>query len=310
MPDAVAQTNRPPKPAKTLDLAKRQERLAYTFLAPTLIVLLIVGLYPLLQTFVVSLTDARLGSSRQVKFIWFANYAELVQKKDFWASVINTVIFTVSSVTLEFFFGLIIALVVNSSFKGRGAMRAAMLIPWAIPTVVSAKIWNFMLVDTYGVVNDLLVTRLHLFDTKIAYLAEPGLALAAVIAVDVWKTTPFVALLLLAGLQLIPKDIYEAAAVDGSSKFQQLRSITIPLLKPAILVTLIFRTLDALRVFDAIWVMTGGQIGTESMATYNYRHLIAFQKLGYGSAVSVMIFILIAIFVIAYVLSLRVEEHQ
>ncbi|MCB2155352.1 sugar ABC transporter permease [bacterium] len=297
------------RPKKTLELAKRQERLAYTFLAPTLIVLLIVGLYPLIQTFIVSLTDARLGSSREVDFVWFKNYVNLVQEKAFWASVIHTVIFTVASVTLEFAFGLIIALVVNSSFKGRGAMRAAMLIPWAIPTVVSAKIWNFMLVDTYGVINDML-TRLHLIDQKIAFLAEPGLALAAVIAVDVWKTTPFVALLLLAGLQLIPKDVYEAASVDGASRFQQLLRITVPLLKPAILVTLIFRTLDALRVFDAIWVMTGGNTGTESMATYNYRQLIAFTKLGYGSAVSVMIFVLIAIFVAAYVLTLRVEEHQ
>lgn len=286
-------------------LEARQERLGWAFVAPTLLLLFLVGLYPLVQTFYVSLTDARLASARAVQFVGLENYTRLAADAAFRSSVMNTVVFTVASVSLEFILGLAIALAVNSRFRGRGAMRAAMLIPWALPTVVSAKMWNYMLVDTYGVVNDVLVTRLGLLDTKVAWLAEPGLALASIVAVDVWKTTPFVALMLLAGLQLIPSALYEAASVDGASRLQQFRRITLPMLRPVILVTLIFRTLDALRVFDVVWVMTRGQSGTESMATYNFRQLIDFQKLGYGSAVSVAIFALIALFVAAYLVVLR-----
>ncbi|MBI5155238.1 sugar ABC transporter permease [Candidatus Poribacteria bacterium] len=295
--------------ARALNLQQRQERLAWIFLAPTLAVLLLTSIYPLVQTFVMSLTDARWGSAREVNWVGLENYTKLYQNREFWAAVLHTLVFTVSSVALEFVLGLAIALAVHAPFKGRGLLRAAILIPWALPTVVSAKMWNYMLVDTYGVINDVLVARLGFFDEKIAWLARPGLALASIVAVDVWKTTPFVALLLLAGLQLIPGDIYEAADVDGASPWQKLTRLTLPLLKPAILVTLIFRTLDALRVFDVIWVMTGGAAGTESMVTYNYRVLTAFQKLGYGSAVSVTIFLIIAAFVAAYVITLRVRDH-
>lgn len=283
------------------NLSRKQKRLGWLFLIPTLLVLLIVGLYPLGQTFYMSLTDAQLGQRDAPEFVGFDNYVKLFQQKSFWQSVWHTVIFTVSSVTCELILGMIIALVINTKIRGRGVLRAAALIPWAIPTVISAKIWSFMLVDTFGVVNDILVTRLGILDTKIAWLAEPGLALGGVIAVDVWKTTPFMALLLLAGLQIIPEGLYEAANVDGASKPQQFFRITLPLLKPTILVALIFRTLDALRVFDAIWVMTSGMVGTESMATYNYRQLISFRKLGYGSSISVSIFTLIAIFILIYI---------
>lgn len=279
------------------------------FLAPTLLILTFVGAYPLLQTFVVSLTDAYMGSTRAAKFVGFQNYVKLYSDPQFWASVLHTLIFTISSVSLEFILGLVLALVVHSQFKGRGLMRAAVLIPWALPTVVAAKMWSYMLVDTYGVVNDLLVRRTGLLDTSIAWLARPGFALASIVAVDVWKTTPFVALLLLAGLQTIPPQLYEAAQVDGASRRQRFFSITLPLLKPAILVALVFRTLDALRVFDVIWVLTRGELATDSMATYNYRHMVDFRKLGYGSSVSVSIFLIIAIFVIIYVRLLRTKEN-
>lgn len=290
---------------RRLSLEARQSRLGWILVSPALVLLLLVGAYPLVQTFYVSLTDARLASGRPANFVGLANYSRLAADPGFRASVANTVLFTVTSVSAEIVLGLAIALVVNSRFRGRGVLRAAMLIPWALPTVVSAKMWNYMLVDTYGVVNDLLVTRSGLLETKVAWLAEPGLALASIIAVDVWKTTPFVALMLLAGLQVIPPALYEAASVDGASRLQQFWRITLPMLRPVILVTLIFRTLDALRVFDVIWVMTRGQSGTESMATYNFRQLIDFQKLGYGSAVSVAIFALIALFVVAYLVVLR-----
>lgn len=195
--------------------------------------------------------------------------------------------------------GLAIALVIHSNFRGRGIVRAAILIPWAIPTVVSAKMWQWMLNDIYGVINVILVNT-GLVANKIAFLANPNTVLWAMVAVDVWKTTPFMALLLLAGLQLIPSDIYEAADIDGASKWQQFWTLTLPLLTPALVVALIFRTLDALRVFDVIFVMVGVNTATRSLAIYNRQTLIDFQDLGYGSAISVAILVIIFIFVVLY----------
>lgn len=288
-------------------LGARQARLAWILLLPTLAVLVGVALYPLVTTFYNSLTDARLGSSRSVQFVGLENYRWLLTDPVFLEAVGNTLYFTVVSVSAELVLGLLIALVIHSQFPGRGLVRAAVLVPWAIPTVVSAQMWRWMYNDVFGVVNDLLM-RVGLLDAPLAWTAVPGLAMHAIIAVDVWKTTPFMALLLLAGLQVIPRDLYEAARVDGASQMRQFFSITLPLLRPAMLVALIFRTLDALRVFDVIFVMTAGASGTESMATYNRRVLIEFQQLGYGSAVSVMIFFVIFVFVLLYVRLLRGNE--
>jgi trehalose/maltose transport system permease protein len=204
--------------------------------------------------------------------------------------------------------GLIIALTVNSGFKGRGAMRAIMLVPWAIPTVIAAKMWQWMLSDVFGVVNDIGV-RLHILSHPHAWISDPSTALASVCAVDIWKTTPFVALLLLAGLQVIPNDLYEAAAVDGAGKLQQFFRITFPLLMPAILVTLIFRTLDALRVFDVFYVFFGNRPDTQTMAIYAQSTIVGDGNVGYGAAVSVAIFLIIAIFVVIYVTFMRVEQN-
>lgn len=281
-------------------LGARQARLAWILLLPTLAVLVGVALYPLATTFYNSLTDARLGSSRAVNFVGLENYLWLFTDPVFLDAVGNTLYFTVVSVLAELVLGLLIALVIHSQFPGRGLMRAAVLVPWAIPTVVSAQMWRWMYNDVFGVVNDLLI-RIGILHGPVAWTAVPGLAMHAVIAVDVWKTTPFMALLLLAGLQVISQDLYEAATVDGAGRIRQFFSITLPLLRPTIMVALIFRTLDALRVFDVIFVMTAGASGTESMATYNRRILVEFQQLGYGSAISVVIFLIIFLFVILYV---------
>lgn len=288
-------------------LQARQERIAWVFVVPALLVVLVVGLYPLISTIYLSFTDATRDPTQQIQFIGLRNYTELFAERDFWNSVLNTIVFTASSVVAEFVLGLFFALIVHSEFRGRGGMRAAMLIPWALPTVVAARMWGLML-DQFGVVNDILAFRLNLFDEPPVWTLERGLAMATVVAVDVWKTTPFVALILLAGLQLIPGGLYEAAQVDGANRRQTFFKVTLPLLKPAILVALIFRTLDALRVFDAIWILTGGESGTESMATYNYRTLFEYLRVGYGSAISVMIFLIIALFVVVYVSTVRVEE--
>ena len=290
-------------------LVQAQTRLAWILLAPSLIVVALIALIPLMQTFWQSLTNARLASERPVMFVGLTNYINLLTDSDFRWSIWITVQFTVVTVFFEFILGLIIALVVNSNFKGRGFMRAAMLVPWAIITVVSAQMWKWMYNDVYGVINDFLVDKLHLLPNNVAWLSNPATQMPAIQAIDIWKATPFVALLLLAGLQVIPTDIYEAARVDGANGLQQFWSLTLPLLKPAILVTLIFRTLDALRVFDVFYVIFGSNPTTMPMAVYAQEYLVSFAQLGYGSAVAIAIFLIIGIFVVAYVTLFRVEAE-
>ncbi len=225
---------------------------------------------------------------------------------DFIEAIITTVIFTVISVALELVIGLFMAMVVNSRFRGRGAMRAVMLVPWAIPTVISARLWELMLKDTTAGIFNKILLDLQMIDAPQAWLSDPSLQLPTAIIVDVWKTAPFMALLLLAGLQVIPKDLYEAAAVDGANPVRRFFSVTLPLLRPAIAIALIFRTLDALRVFDLFNVLFGRQ--QLSMATYNFETLVSNQLDGYASAISVIIFILISVFAFIYVRLLNVES--
>lgn len=228
--------------------------------------------------------------------------------RDFILAIGNTLVFTIASVFLETVLGLIIALVMNSKFKLRGAMRAVMLIPWAIPTVVSARMWQWMLAPTrVGIIN-VILQKLEIGNGQIPFLRTDAWALPAIIAVDVWKTTPFMALLLLAGLQLIPQDIYEAAEVDGAGKVRQFWSITMLLLKPTLAVALIFRTLDALRVFDVFQVLLAQT--RYSMATYNYYQLIGNREMGLSSAIGVIIFLFIFVFATMYIRLLGVESDE
>jgi trehalose/maltose transport system permease protein len=287
-------------------LQRRQTRLAWLFLLPALAVVALVAIYPLGKTVYQSFTDEQfLQGITPTKWVGLANYKDLWHDSDFRHSIWVTIKFTLITVAFELVLGMMIALVVNSSFKGRGVMRAVMLVPWAIPTVVAAQMWAWMLNDVYGVIND-AGTRLHIISHSHAWISEPSTALASVCAVDIWKTTPFVALLLLAGLQVIPRDLYEAASVDGASAIQQFWRITLPLLMPAILVTLIFRTLDALRVFDVFYVFFGDRPDTQTMAIYNQSTIVGDGLVGYGSAISVGIFLIIAIFVVIYVTAMRV----
>jgi len=288
-------------------LVQAQTRLAWILLAPSLVVVCLVALIPLLQTIAQSFTNARLASERAVSFVGLTNYVNLITDGDFLRSIWVTVQFSVVTVVFEFLLGLLIALVVNSNFKGRGFMRAAMLVPWAIITVVSAQMWKWMYNDIYGVINDLLVDKLHILPANVAWISQPATQMPAIEAIDIWKATPFVALLLLAGLQVIPGDIYEAARVDGANAVQQFFNLTLPLLRPAIVVTMIFRTLDALRVFDVFYVMFGSQPNTMPMAVYAQQNIVSFSLLGYGSTVAIAIFIIIGIFVVAYMTAFRVE---
>ncbi len=277
-------------------------------LGPALVVVALVALYPLGETVYQSFTDKSFLGLGGTHWIGLENYTNLVHDSIFRKSIVTTVKFTAITVGFEFVLGLVIALVVNSNFRGRGVMRAVMLVPWAIPTVISAQMWKWMYDDVFGVFND-LGRRLHLLHHSVAWISQPNTSLGAVCAVDIWKTTPFVALLLLAGLQVIPKDLYEAADVDGASKLQQFWRITMPLLRPAILVALIFRTLDALRVFDVFYVFFGNRVDTQTMAVYDQNTIVTVGNVGYGAAVSVAIFLIIAIFVVIYVTFIKVEEQ-
>jgi trehalose/maltose transport system permease protein len=291
-------------------LQRRQTRIGWLLLVPALAVVAFVAIYPLGKTVYESFTNQEfLPGLVPTKWVGLDNYRTLWHDAVFRHSVWVTVKFTLITVSFEFVLGLIIALVVNSHFKGRGLMRAVMLVPWAIPTVVAAKIWQWMLDDVFGVVNDLLM-KLHIISHPHAWISDPATSLASVCAVDIWKTTPFVALLLLAGLQVIPRDLYEAADVDGASPLQQFWRITLPLLKPAILVTLIFRTLDALRVFDVFYVFFGGRQDTQTMAIYAQSTIVGDGHVGFGAAISVAIFLIIAVFVVIYVTFMRVTGDE
>lgn len=218
----------------------------------------------------------------------------------------DTIVFTVSSVVLETLLGLGIALVVNSNFPGRGAMRAVMLVPWAIPTAISSRIWEWMLAGNRVGFFNVIFQNMGLGNGQIPFLQSATFQIPAMVAIDVWKTTPFMALLLLAGLQLIPGELYEAANVDGAGKLRQFWSITLPLLRPTLAVALIFRTLDALRVFDLFQIVLAQS--RYSMASYAYYQLINNRAMGYSSAASVVIFVMIFIFAVIYIRLLGVES--
>jgi len=281
-------------------LARERRRSAWLFLAPMLGVLALIAGWPLGRTIWFSLTDTRLDATEPYGFVGLSNYGFLLTDPEWWTAVWNTLVFAATSVGLETVFGLIIALTLNTQMRGRGLLRAAMLIPWAIPTVVSAQMWGWMLNDQYGVINDMLL-GLGLIAEPRAWTANPDLALWAVVAVDVWKTTPFMTLLVLAALQLLPEELYEAARVDGLGPVGSFFHITLPLIRPALLVAVIFRCLDALRVFDLMYVLTGNSRATASMSVYARQQLVDFQDVGYGSAAATALFLIIALVTAVFV---------
>jgi trehalose/maltose transport system permease protein len=279
-----------------------------------LVVLALVAGWPLARTIWFSFTDATLGQFDDYRFVGFDNYLAwhdgiwfgVLADPSWWRSVWNTLWFTGVSVSLEAGLGIIIALVLHKAFPGRGLMRAVVLIPWAIPTVVSARMWSWMLHDQFGVINEALL-RLGAISGPIAWTADPDTALWAVVMVDVWKTTPFVALLVLAALQMLPEELYEAARLDGAGPIRTFFSITLPLIRPALLVAVIFRALDALRVFDLIYVLTAASSETMSVSIYARRELVEFQDVGVGSAAATLVFALIALLTVVYIMVVRLN---
>lgn len=267
-------------------------RLGWLMLTPALLTIALIAVFPLLWTVWESLHlhDLRMPW-RGRPFIGLANYVEIAGDLRFRGALVRTIAFAAVSVTLELALGLTFALAMNRVFRGRGLMRAAILIPWAVPTVVAALLWRFMFESDTGIVNAVL-TSVGVLDSPVPWFVGSISAWVPVVLSDVWKTVPFVAILLLAGLQNIDRSLYEAAAVDGAGPWWRLWHITIPLLRPALLVALIFRTLDAFRVFDLVYVLTGGGPGTatEPVALYTFNTLLQNLRFGYGSAMSVVIF--------------------
>ncbi|WP_410010989.1 carbohydrate ABC transporter permease [Rhizobium sp. NRK18] len=278
-----------------------------------LFALVCVAAWPLFRTIYFSFTDTSLTNLYGGKWVGFDNYLSFRQLSSgrilwrgtlvdpaWWNAVWNTVRFSMVSVAFETVLGLMVALVLNAQFVGRGIVRAAILIPWAIPTIVSARLWGWMLNDQFGIINDILL-NLGIIDHKIAWTANVDTAMFAVLIVDIWKTTPFMALLCLAGLQMIPRDIYEAARVDGVHPVKVFFKVTLPLVRPALMVAVIFRALDALRIFDLVYVLTPNSKATKTMSIISRENLIDFDKFAYGSAQSTLLFAIIAIFVSLYI---------
>ncbi|HKZ17001.1 MAG TPA: sugar ABC transporter permease [Geobacteraceae bacterium] len=230
------------------------------------------------------------------RFVGLDNYLFLLQDDRFWNALGNTAYFTALSVTVELLLGLAVALLMERRFRLKGIARAVILVPWAIPTVVSARMWEWIFNTDFGVLN-------YLTGLRINWLGSPFWAMHAAVLVDVWKTTPFVAILLMAGLQAIPRDLYQAARVDGAGSWAVFRHVTLPLLRPVILVVLLFRTLDAFRVFDAVYVLTGGGPAntTETLSIYAYRVLFQTLQFGYGSALAVTVFFFTGLISVGYI---------
>ena len=267
------------------EFGNAERRTAYYMILPALLIIVAIAFFPIMYSVLLSVTSSTITGFGS--FVGAENYIEMFQNEDFWEGLKNTIIFTVASVVLEFIIGLGIALAINRAFRGRGLVRAAVLVPWAFPTVISAVMWRLMFQDQIGVINE-VANGIGLISEPI--LSDTTLLLLGAIFVDVWKTTPFMALLLLAGLQTIPGDVYEAARVDGANVMQRFFRITMPLLKGTILVAVLFRTLDAYRVYDLFWVMSGQQL--ESLSTFVFKSVRVSQLLfAQGNAASVFIFV-------------------
>ncbi|MBV9455297.1 MAG: sugar ABC transporter permease [Rubrobacter sp.] len=277
------------------EFGNSERRLAYYMVLPALVIILVVAFYPVAYSVYLSFFEATIN--KVGPFVGLQNYIRMFASSEFLEGLTNTVVFTVASVSLEFVIGLTTALATHQVFRGRGLVRAAVLVPWAFPTVISAVMWRLMLQDQVGIIN-YMANALGVIQGPI--LSNHTLLMIAAVLVDVWKTTPFMALLLLAGLQTIPEDLYEAARIDGANAVQRFARITLPLLKPAILVAVLFRTLDSWRVYDLFWAMSNREL--ESLSTFVYKAVRVSQlNFPVGNAAAVFVFLsalLIALFFI------------
>jgi multiple sugar transport system permease protein len=306
MESATAQA--PAAPAgrkKPTDRAKAERNLAWKLCAPAVIAMLVVTGYPIGYAVYLSLQRFDLRFPDDKEFVGLSNYVDVLTSSTWWQDVFNTLFVTIISVSIELVLGMLIALVMHRAIFGRGPVRAAILIPYGIVTVVAAFAWLFAFQPTTG-----FVQNLPLISDEANPLGDRWGSFLVIILTEVWKTTPFIALLLLAGLALVPEELLEAAKVDGAGPFQRFFRITLPLMRPAILVALLFRTLDAFRVFDSVFIQTRGANDTEVVSILGYNVLINRVNLGLGSAISVLIFIAVILIAAFFVKVLGTSTAQ
>jgi multiple sugar transport system permease protein len=293
--------------SRTIERWSTQEsaeaRLGLLLAAPAMLTILLIAIIPLAQTIQDSLFQISLKFENAPRpFVGLNNYASLLTDDSWFNALRVTTVVSVASVAVELVLGMLIALLINRSFRGRGIVRASVLVPWALTTVVSAKMWAWIYDGRYGVFNDLL-SRVGLIEQPIIFLVRPELTIWAMVAAEIWKTTPFMALLLLAGLQLIPSELYEAASLDGASRWQSFWRVTLPMLRPTILVALLFRSIDAVRMFDLPRVLTNGGPGksTETVVLYTYNTFFTSLNFGYGSTLAVVTFVIVMLVSFVYI---------
>ncbi|MFE4107313.1 carbohydrate ABC transporter permease [Almyronema epifaneia] len=276
-------------------LRSREVRTGWLLILPAALLLLLVYAYPIIRAFILSLFAQNLSTGLDTVFIGFDNYVRMALDSRFWNSIIHTAVFTSVSLIIELILGMCVALALNQAFRGRGAVRTIAILPWALPTALIALAWRWIFNDQYGVWNDMLLNWFHIIDQPVNWLGDPQWAMVAVIAADVWKTTSFIAILLLAGLQSISADLYEAHAIDGASPWQSFRQITLPLLMPQILIAMLFRFAQSFGIFDLIQVMTEGGPGgaTEMVSLYVYATVMRYLDFGYGAALVVVTFLIL-----------------
>ncbi len=291
---------------KALGQHKQEAITGYLMILPAISYIALIAVYPLMRTFILSLFGMQLQIPNSSRFIGLSNYAEIVTDSRFWAAVGHTLYFVFFSVGLELIVGFAMALLMNKQIVGRSLIRASILIPWAVPPSIAAMMWTFMYNDQFGVISDIL-QRIGLMPVGQSLLGNSGTAMWCAIVSDVWKTSPFMALLILSGLQTIPKELYQSAEVDGAGKIYTMFKITIPMVSPTIIVALIFRTMDSLRIFDLIFVMTNGGPGnsTETLSVYAYKILFRNLDFGMGSAVAVTIFFFVFSISLVYIYLLK-----
>lgn len=273
---------------------RESRKTALLMLSPALMVLALLALYPICRVLLLSFSDMNLTTGFASKFAGLKNFYRVFNDSLFWQSLTNTVIFTLISVSLELILGMASALLLHKNFKGRGMVRALAILPWALPTAVMALAWSWIFNDSFGVLNDLLL-RMGIIKNGIAWLGTPWGAMISLIVADVWKTTPFMMIIILAGLQSIPGDLYEAIRLDGANSWQEFRLITLPLLRPTLIIALLFRAIAAFGIFDLVFILTGGGPGgaTETVSLYAYKNYYRYLDFGYGAALILVSFLLL-----------------
>jgi multiple sugar transport system permease protein len=295
-----------------LSLRQREQRQAWVLLAPMLLVMLLLTAWPLLRTIWLSFTDAALiGSGETPGWIGLENYAYALSDPDFRASIGRTLYFTVVSVTLEGIIGVLVALLLNQKFAGRNILRVLVILPWALPTIVNAMMWRLNFNPDYGSINALL-TQLGIIDGYRSWLGSPDAALNAVMFADIWKNYPLVTLLVLAALQSIPEDLFEAARLDGASAWRRFRAITFPAIVAPLGVALVLRTIDAFKIFDIIYVMTrGGPVdSTKTLSFFVYQESFSYLRAGSGAAYAMLMTLMCALLITLYLLMLWRQRRR